>query len=145
MLRESYIAFAFLILSSNLLLRSGLVDAYTYKMTNRQQHEFLNYCLKRKNWWFRILLPWRRMKDCHAPWHMQLFQIMRRVNFLVVALVGVLYLLSEGKYSLTLTCYGIMAMYMLMYYVPFIVYVCYLTRPNKGRWRGLNFDKVKRK
>lgn len=144
MLRESYIAFAFLILSSNLLLRSGIVDAYTYKMTNRQQHEFLNYCLKRKNWWFRILLPWRRMKDCHAPWHMQLFQIMRRVNFLVVALVGVLYLLSEGKYSLTLTCYGIMAVYMLFYYVPIFLYSGYLRDPDK-RNKGWCFDRVKRK
>lgn len=36
MLREIYVAFAFLILGSNLLLRTGIVDAYTYKMTNRQ-------------------------------------------------------------------------------------------------------------
>ena len=142
MLREIYGTFAFFILSSNLMLRAGIMDAYTYKMTNRQQREFENYCLKRENWWFRILLPWRRMKDCHAPWHMQLFQIMRRVNFLVVALVGVLYLISDGKYSLALTCYGMMTMYMLLYYVPLIVYTCYLAGFGKKR---LNFDKVKRK
>ena len=46
-----------------LILRSGIVDAYQFKMTNRQIRQYV----KTHSLWFRILLPYSHMKYCGAP------------------------------------------------------------------------------
>ena len=140
MLREYYVLFVVLVLSNSWILRSGIVDAYQYKMTNRERR---NYG-KGHSFWFHILLPWREMKDCHAPWHMQLFQLMRRVNIAMLIVVGLIYRFGAESFSMVLTCYGIMVGYGVLYLLPFCLYGFYLSNAP-GNPKGWNFDKAKRK
>lgn len=84
-----FLGFLLWITISNHYIRMMIKDTYRYKKTHRQVREF-------ENWYFRgkqklsIFLPYRELaKDCNAPRHLKAFQIMRIINWCIIA-VGIL-------------------------------------------------------
>ena len=139
MIRECFFAFTLIVLLNSWMLRSGIVDAYQFKRTNREKKNYnTTHSLR-----FRILLPYREMKNCSAPRHMRFFQIMRRVNIAVIAFAGMTCIFSEHSYTLRVIGYVIMGSYCLLYLLPLDVYAGYLKGDPKNL-KGWNFNKSRR-
>ena len=59
MIRECFLVFTLTVLLNSWLLRSGIVDAYKFKKTNREKKNYeTTHSLS-----FRIFLPYREMKN----------------------------------------------------------------------------------
>ena len=91
----------FFALQYGLILRSGIVDAYQFKMTNRQIRQYV----KTHSLWFRILLPYSQMKDCGAPQHMRLFHTLRIINWAAIIAMLVLAYIFPPTHTITLISY----------------------------------------
>lgn len=57
------IVFIFFALQCGGILRSGIEDAYQFKMSHREIRQYD----KTRSLWYRILLPYSHMKYCGAP------------------------------------------------------------------------------
>lgn len=74
------IVFIFFALQYGGILRSGIEDAYQFKMSHREIRQYD----KTRSLWYRILLPYSHMKYCGAPRHMRLFQALRALNLAAI-------------------------------------------------------------
>ena len=133
------IVFIFFALQCGGLLRSGIVDAYQFRMTNRQIRQYA----KMHSQWFRILLPYRQTKDCGAPRHMRLFQTLRMVNWTAIIIMLILAYILPPTHTITLIGYFFIGGYFVLLYIPFLCYLVYLSNWPKGP-KGWNFNKSKR-
>lgn len=129
----------FFALQYGLILRSGIVDAYQFKMTNRQIRQYV----KTHSLWFRILLPYSQMKDCGAPQHMRLFHTLRIINWAAIIAMLVLAYIFPPTHSITLISYFCIGAYFVLLYIPLLCYSIYLSNWPKGP-KGWNFSKSKR-
>lgn len=129
----------FFALQYGLILRSGIVDAYQFKMTNRQIRQYV----KTRSLWFRILLPYSQMKDCGAPQHMRLFHTLRIINWAAIIAMLVLAYIFPPTHSITLFAYFFIGAYFVLLYIPLLCYSIYLSNWPKGP-KGWNFSKSKR-
>ena len=85
------IVFIFFALQCGGILRSGIEDAYQFKMSHREIRQYD----KTRSLWYRILLPYSHMKYCGAPRHMRLFQALRALNLAaIIAMLVLAYILS---------------------------------------------------
>ena len=98
MIKESFLLFISAIVWNSLLLRGGIEDAFLFKKTHREEKSY--YALLSRSPRFRILLPYREMIPCYAPRHMRFFQIAQKVNLTVLAVAGIICILS-WKHRLT--------------------------------------------
>ena len=122
-----------------LILRSGIVDAYQFKMTNRQIRQYV----KTHSLWFRILLPYCHMKYCGASRHMRLFQTLRALNWAAIIAMLVLAYIFPPTHTITLISYFFIGGYFVLLYIPLLCYSIYLSNWPKGP-KGWNFNKSKR-
>lgn len=129
----------FFALQYGLILRSGIADAYRFKMTNRQIRQYA----KTHSLWFRILLPYRQMKDCGAPRHMRLFQTLRMINWAAIIIMLILAYILPPTHTITLIGYFFIGGYFVLLYIPLLCYSIYLSNWPKGP-KGWNFSKSKR-
>lgn len=129
----------FFALQYGLILRSGIVDAYQFKMTNRQIRQYV----KTHSLWFRILLPYSHMKYCGAPRHMRLFQTLRALNWAAIIAMLVLAYIFPPTQTITLISYFCIGGYFVLLYIPLLCYSIYLSNWPKGP-KGWNFNKSKR-
>ena len=129
----------FFALQYGLILRSGIVDAYQFKMTNRQIRQYV----KTHSLWFRILLPYSQMKDCGAPQHMRLFHTLRIINWAAIIAMLVLAYIFPPTHSITLISYFCIGGYFVLLYIPLLCYSIYMSNWPKGP-KGWNFSKSKR-
>ena len=136
MIRECFLVFTLTVLLNSWLLRSGIVDAYKFKKTNREKKNYETTPSLR----FRIFLPYREMKNCGAPRHMRFFQIMRRVNIAIIAFEGMTCIFSEHSYTLRVSGYVIMGSYCLIYLIPLYIYAGFLGGDPKNL-KSWNFNK----
>lgn len=133
------IVFIFFALQCGGILRSGIEDAYQFKMTNRQIRQYD----KTRSLWFRILLPYSHMKYCGAPRHMRLFQALRALNWAAIIAMLVLAYIFPPTHSITLFAYFFIGAYFVLLYIPLLCYSIYMSNWPKGP-KGWNFSKSKR-
>ncbi len=138
-LDNSCIVCIFFALQYGLILRSGIVDAYQFKMTNREVRQYV----KTHSLWFRILLPYSQMKDCGVPRHMRLFHTLRIINWAAITIMLILAYILPSTHSITFIGYFLIGVYLVLLYIPFLCYSVYLSNWPKGP-KGWNFSKSKR-
>lgn len=91
------IVFIFFALQCGGILRSGIEDAYQFKMSHREIRQYD----KTRSLWYRILLPYSHMKYCGAPRHMRLFQALRALNLTaIIAMLVLAYIFPQLILSL---------------------------------------------
>lgn len=93
------IVFIFFALQCGGILRSGIEDAYQFKMSHREIRQYD----KTRSLWYRILLPYSHMKYCGAPRHMRLFQTLRALNLAAIIAMLVLAYIFPPTHSITLS------------------------------------------
>ncbi len=118
----------FFALQYGLILRSGIVDAYQFKMSNRQIRQYV----KTHSLWFRILLPYSQMKDCGAPRQMQLFHTLRIINWAAITIMLILAYILPPTHTITLIGYFFIGGYFALLYIPFLCYSVHLSNWPKG-------------
>lgn len=89
------IVFIFFALQCGGILRSGIEDAYQFKMSHREIRQYD----KTRSLWYRILLPYSHMKYCGAPRHMRLFQALRALNLAAIIAMLVLAYIFPPTYD----------------------------------------------
>ena len=138
MIKESFLLFISAIVWNSLLLRCGIEDAFLFKKTHREEKSY--YALLSRSPRFRILLPYREMIPCYAPRHMRFFQIARKVNLTVLAVAGIICILSWNNRALEVFGYVFMGCYFFIYIIPFFIYTIYM-KNAPGKPKGFDFSK----
>lgn len=133
------IVFIFFALQCGGILRSGIEDAYQFKMSHREIRQYD----KTRSLWYRILLPYSHMKYCGAPRHMRLFQTLRALNLAAIIAMLVLAYIFPPTHSITLFAYFFIGAYFVLLYIPLLCYSIYMSNWPKGP-KGWNFSKSKR-
>lgn len=138
MIKESFLLFISAIVWNSLLLRCGIEDAFLFKKTHREERSY--YALNWRSRRLRILLPYREMIPCYAPRHMRFFQIARKVNLTVLAVAGIICILSWNNRALEVFGYIFMGCYFFIYIIPFFIYTIYM-KNAPGKPKGFDFSK----
>lgn len=122
------IVFIFFALQCGGILRSGIEDAYQFKMSHREIRQYD----KTRSLWYRILLPYSHMKYCGAPRHMRLFQTLRALNLAAIIAMLVLAYIFPPTHSITLFAYFFIGAYFVLLYIPLLCYSIYMSNWPKG-------------
>ena len=138
MIKESFLLFISAIVWNSLLLRCGIEDAFLFKKTHREERSY--YALNWRSRRLRILLPYRELIPCYAPRHMRFFQIARKVNLTVLAVAGIICILSWNNRALEVFGYVFMGCYFFIYIIPFFIYTIYM-KNAPGKPKGFDFSK----
>ena len=129
------IVFIFFALQYGGILRSGIEDAYQFKMSHREIRQYD----KTRSLWYRILLPYSHMKYCGAPRHMRLFQALRALNWAAIIAMLVLAYIFPPAHSITLFAYFFIGAYFVLLYIPLLCYSIYMSNWPKGP-KGWNLE-----
>ena len=125
----------------NACCRRVIRIAYTYRKTNRERRAFY----AEGNWKLRWLMPYKEMmQHCYAPRHMRIFQVFRRINW-VLAFMGVILYIGRVGLPQWDNVIRIFYRYVVIPYVfPLLVYSCTIG-PRKGpkKHRGDEFNTCK--
>ena len=135
MIKEAFLLFILAVFYNSLLLRCVIEDAFLFKKTHREEKSY--YALLSR---LRILLPYREMIPCYAPRHMRFCQIARKVNLTVLAVAGIICILSWNNRALEVFGYVFMGCYFFIYIIPFSIYTIYMKNPP-GKPKGFDFSK----
>lgn len=132
------IVFIFFALQYGGILRSGIEDAYQFKMSHREIRQYD----KTRSLWYRILLPYSHMKYCGAPRHMRLFQALRVLNLAAIIAMLVLAYIFPPTHSITLFAYFFIGCLFCSTIYPIIV-LFYLHEQLAKRPERLELQQVK--
>lgn len=138
MIKEAFLLFILAVFYNSLLLRCVIEDAFLFKKTHREEKNY--YALRSRSLRFRTLLPYRELIPCYAPRHMRFFQIARKVNLTVLAVAGIICILSWNNRALEVFGYVFMGGYFFIYIIPFFIYTIYM-KNAPGKPKGFDFSK----